>query len=325
MSDASSGDGGSPDVNDTSGDEPTRRLPPEDEATRRMGSDVPGGTSVEERGFLDRFGDRDLPVAIGVGVVLVAILIGTVLWSRAAFTALVMALVLVGVVETAREFRSRGVMVSVPVLVVSALVLLVGTHQSGHAGQAVGVVTLFFGAIVWELTDKDRRDVVQRVGATVLLGVWIPFLGSYAVLLHGRGDGGWIAIIATVGAAVLSDIGAYFIGTRFGERKLAPTVSPGKTWEGVLGGIAVAVTIAVVVLPLLGSEPLFGPGTAALFTAVVAGVAVVGDLAESMLKRDLGVKDFGGIIPGHGGVLDRVDAILFALPVGYYLLDVLAR
>ncbi len=281
------------------------------------------GRPQDARGVLARFTDRDLPVAIAVGVVLVSLLIGTVLWSRAAFTVLVSGLVLVGLVETAREFRARGVRVSVPVLVVSALVMLVGAHQAGTAGQAVGILTLLFGAVVWELTDRDRRDVIQRIGATILLGVWIPFLGSYAVLLHGREEGGWIAIIATAAAAFVADVGAYFIGTRFGHRKLAPRVSPGKTWEGVLGGVAVAVAVAVLIYPLLGSEPLFGPGTAALFTAVVAAVATVGDLTESMLKRDLGVKDFGGIFPGHGGVLDRVDAILFALPVGYYLLDVL--
>lgn len=310
-----------PGRNDPSADDPTRRL--SEERTRPL--DPRSGGSRERRSFLGRFADRDLPVAIAVGLVLVSLLIGTVLWSQAAFTTLVAALVLVGVVETAREFRANGVQVSVPVLVVSALVILVGAHQAGQAGQAVGIVTLLFGAVVWELTDRRRRDVIQRVGATVLLGIWIPFLGSFAVLLHARENGGWIAVIATAAAAILSDVGAYFIGTRFGERKLAPTVSPGKTWEGVLGGVAVAVTLAVLIYPLLGSAPLFGPGTAALFTAIVAAVAVVGDLTESMLKRDLGVKDFGGIIPGHGGVLDRVDAILFALPVGYYLLDILGR
>ena len=315
MSDSPSDSGGRP---DPSG-EPTRRL--EDETRRVVSGDRAGGGV---RGFLARFSDRDLGVAIGVGVLLVALLLTTVLVSRVAFAALVGALILGGIVETGQEFRTRGIEVSVPVLVVAAVVMLVGTYQAGHAGQAVGLLTLFFGSIVWELTDRDRRDVTRRVGATVLLGVWIPFLGSFAVLLHAM-EGGWVAILATAFAAFVADIGAYFIGMRFGERKLAPTVSPGKTWEGVLGGIALSVVFAVIVFPLLGSTGMFGPGTAALFAVIVAAAGVVGDLTESMFKRDLGVQDFGGIFPGHGGVLDRVDAILFALPVGFYLLDVLGR
>jgi phosphatidate cytidylyltransferase len=111
-----------------------------------------------------------------------------------------------------------------------------------------------------------------------------------------------------------ADSGAYFAGSKFGKRKLAPSISPGKTWEGVWGGLATAVLLAAVVLPLLG----LGWGSLPalmLLTVVTAGISVVGDLFESLMKRHSGVKDSGDLFPGHGGVMDRIDSLLAALPV----------
>jgi phosphatidate cytidylyltransferase len=294
--------------------DPTRRLPDPD--------DEPGGRPSEPTRPLPGRPepDRDLPVAVAAGGLLVFLLLLTVLVHPAAFTGLVGLLVLIGLLEAGRVLRERAVVVSTPVLLVAALVLLVGAYRLGPAGQAVGLVTLLAGAVVWELADHDRDDVFAKVAATVLLGLWVPFLGTYAVLLVTRPDG-WVAALATVGVAVVSDIAAYFVGTRFGRTKLAPRISPGKTWEGLAGGIGLTTLVAVAVLPFLGGT--FTWWGAVVFTVVVAGAGVVGDLTESLLKRDLGVKDFGGVIPGHGGVLDRVDAVLFALPAGYYTLTVL--
>ncbi|MBP6597750.1 MAG: phosphatidate cytidylyltransferase, partial [Arenimonas sp.] len=111
-----------------------------------------------------------------------------------------------------------------------------------------------------------------------------------------------------------ADSGAYFAGSRFGRRKLAPSISPGKTWEGVLGGLAASMLLAVAVLPMLG---LAWPALPALvlLTLVTAAISVAGDLFESLMKRQSGVKDSGALLPGHGGLMDRLDSLLAALPI----------
>jgi phosphatidate cytidylyltransferase len=307
---------GSPDEPDEPGDRP----PAEAEETRQ----------VRRSGDSDRFdwrdfGGRDMPVAIASGVFLVVLFIGTILWHPAAFTAFITVLALIGVLETTRSLRKTGIGVAIPVVLTAAVVLLVGTYSArGPLGQAVGVAVLFLGAAIWELSDSGREQVLERIAATTLVGIWIPFLASYAILLVLRPVDGWLAVLATVGVAVLVDVGAFVVGTRMGRRKLAPSISPGKSWEGVAGGIGITALLALVLLPWMGTGELFTPLTAVIFAVIVGAAGILGDLIESMVKRDLDIKDFGGIIPGHGGVLDRVDSLLIALPTGYYVLAVVA-
>ena len=267
--------------------------------------------------------DRDLPLAIASGLALVALLFGTLYLHPFAFVAFVCVLVVVGVAETGAVLRRRGTPVAVPVVVVGGLVTIVAAYFSGHAGQALGIGVTFLGAAAWELADDRRHQVVQRMAATLLLTVWVPFLASFAALLVRAPDYGWVLVIATVGTAAFSDVGAYAVGTRFGRRKMAPSISPGKTWEGVVGGVGIAAVLAALVLPHLGPSGVFAPWSAAVFVVVVSIACVVGDLTESMVKRDLGIKDFGALIPGHGGILDRVDGVLLALPTGYFALVLL--
>lgn len=299
------------------GDEPTRRMRDPNEPRARA-TDVGAGD-----GGWRSFGGRDLPVAIASGVLLAAAFFGSLAWHPAAFTSFVVIIVLVGVIESGRVLRDSGILVAVPVVAVASLVLMVGAYRAGPAGQAVGLVVLLVGAIVWELVESDRQDVVREVAATSFLGLWVPFLASFAVLLVLQPTDGWLAVLAAIGVAIISDIGAFAVGTRYGRRKLAPSVSPGKTWEGVGGGIVVAAIVAVVVLPWFGTGELFTPLSAIGFAIAVSIAGVVGDLAESMIKRDVGVKDLGGVLPGHGGVLDRMDSVLFALPTAYYVLALL--
>jgi phosphatidate cytidylyltransferase len=266
-------------------------------------------------------GGRNLPVAIGVGVVLASVFLGSLLWHPAAFTAVIAALTLVAYVEAGRVLREVQVRLDVPVLIVSTFVMLFGAYQAGHAGQAVGVVVLLFGGIAWLLTEPGRREVVRTLATTLLFGLWVGFLASYAVLLVNRPGGGALAVIAVIGAAVFTDIGGYAFGVSFGKHKVAPSISPNKSWEGLIGGLAVATGLAALLLPLLGDT--FDPLSAALVALVCGITSFVGDLTESMLKRDLGVKDLGSMLPGHGGVLDRVDGILLALPVGFYAIELL--
>ncbi|MGA0831134.1 MAG: phosphatidate cytidylyltransferase, partial [Nitriliruptoraceae bacterium] len=156
---------------------------------------------------------------------------------------------------------------------------------------------------------------------TTLLGPWGGGRGAHAVLRR-DGAGGAAALLAVVGAVGVADTAAYAVGSRLGRRPLAPRISPNKTVEGVVAGVLAAGLLGAVALPAAGL--LGDPVRAAMFGVLVAAAGVLGDLAESMLKRDLGVKDLGRALPGHGGVLDRVDALLLALPVGHHLLALLA-
>lgn len=149
------------------------------------------------------------------------------------------------------------------------------------------------------------------LGVAILWAAW-----SALVLVHGEPGGNgakWVFWILFLVAC--ADIGAYFTGRRFGRNKLAPLVSPGKTWEGVAGGAATAVVICGGILLLLGYSPLW-----LLYVTLLVGISVVGDLFESVLKRERGVKDSGNLLPGHGGILDRIDAILAVLPLFAVLL-----
>lgn len=311
----------SPDDDPTTdpGDRPTRRLDglPEEPAHLTSADD--------DRDGRWQFGGRDMRSAIISGVALVIALIFTVLWHPAAFTVLVLAIVLVGVVETSGVISREGHPVAMPVLVVAAVVILVGAYRAGPAGQAVGVSILFVGSVIWELADSRRGQAFREVANTCMIGLWVVFLASYAVLLVNRPVDGWVAILATAGVAIVSDIAAFAVGTKFGRRKLAPSISPGKSWEGVLGGLGVSVVLAALILPVLGTGEMFTPASAMVFALFVGVAGVLGDLAESMVKRDIGVKDLGGLIPGHGGMLDRADSLLFALPTGYYVLAIVGN
>ncbi len=260
-------------------------------------------------------GGRNLPVAIAVGVVLAALFLGSLFWRAEAFVAVITVLATIAAVEVVRVLATVGVRVlRVPVLL-AVVVSVPGTYVFGAAGQGLGMSALLISAFLWLLVDRNRRAVTATLGATTFFGVWVGLFASYASRLVDRPDGA-LVVLAVVGAVVLTDIGGYAFGVPFGRHKVAPSVSPGKSWEGLIGGLVVAVVLAVVVLPRLGDT--FSAASAAVVALAAGGAGFIGDLVQSMVKRDLGVKDLGDVLPGHGGVLDRVDGILFALPMGYY-------
>jgi len=281
-----------------------------------MGSDT-SDTSGVRRGMV---GGRHLPLAIAVGLALAAVVLGSLLWRREAFVAVIALLAAVAVVEVGRVLGSAGSPVSVPVLLGTVVVAMGGAHLAGPRGLVLGVVVLLVGAVLVFLFDPDRQGALSRLGVTVALGLWVPVLAAHAVLLVDR-EHGRVLVLAVIGSAALADIGGYAVGVPFGRHRLAPRISPNKTWEGLAGGLLVAAALMAVAFPL--ASDVLGPGRAAVLALACGAAGFVGDLAESRLKRDLGVKDLGAVLPGHGGVLDRVDSILFALPVGFYLLPVL--
>ena len=195
------------------------------------------------------------------------------------------------------------------------------------------LMLLVIAAMLMEIVKRRPRPIVN-VGTTVLGAIYVGWLFSYLTLLrghnlppvltppvHGTTQGEWLVFFVT-GTTWLSDSGALFVGKALGRHKMAPMVSPAKTWEGGLGGLVVALLGGLIFGKML-HLPL---GHAAGLAVLCGLVGQIGDLSESALKRDLGVKDSGAVIPGHGGILDRIDSLLFSAPIAYYyILFFLAR
>lgn len=259
---------------------------------------------------------RNLPIAIASGVALAVLFLGTLAWHPLAFLSFIMILVVIALYELDTAFRSRDLRPATLVAAGAGFVMMLGAYQTGASGQALGLVLLVIGAMAWALLDRERVAPSASVGATVLMGVWVPFLVSFLGLLLARPYGPWY-VAAAVAISVFNDIGAFAVGMKLGRHKMAPSVSPAKSWEGFAGGLAAALMLAGVFGALL---PDLTIGTGLALGAVVALVSTVGDLSESLVKRDLGVKDMGRIVPGHGGIMDRADAIIFAIPAAHFCL-----
>ena len=201
---------------------------------------------------------------------------------------------------------------------VAIAVFPLATYWKGEAAfPLILTLTLLFG-IVWFVAGLGGRSrPVANLGVTLLSVIWIGMFGAFAALIvKVPAQGVSILLLAVVGT-VGSDVGAYFIGRAAGRTPLS-VLSPNKTVEGLVGGMVGSI-LAVFVFGVLGGVGPFSAGGALLLGFVIAVVAPIGDLAESMFKRDLGIKDMGTLLPQHGGVLDRFDGMLFVLPAAYYV------
>jgi phosphatidate cytidylyltransferase len=199
------------------------------------------------------------------------------------------------------------------------VLLLVGAYLKGPAALSFGLVLTVLAAFGWYLVDRGRTEVTRNVAATVFAVLYLPFLAAHLPLVVARADHYVGAVIGYALLVVVYDTAAYATGATIGRHPLAPHISPNKSWEGAAGATVLTLVVGAFVLPLW--EPWTLPSGLTL-AALACVVAPLGDLSESMLKRDLAVKDMGSILPGHGGMLDRIDALLFMAPVLYYVLAV---
>ncbi|MBQ1017736.1 phosphatidate cytidylyltransferase [Micromonospora sp. D93] len=262
---------------------------------------------------------RNLPAAIGVGLGLGALIVVPLAFYPLAFLPVIAAAVAVGMWEMARAVRRSG---AHPPLVplIGGGVLTVGlAWYAGPDALSLGLLVTVLGTMIWRLGDGPagfQRDLT----AATLIAVYVPFLAGFAALLAAAPDDGPLRILATLIGVVLSDTGGYAAGVSFGRHPMAPSISPKKSWEGFAGSVTAAALGSALLLWLMFEV---APWWGALFGVAVSCAAVLGDLAESMIKRDLGVKDMSNLLPGHGGLMDRLDSILFAVPTAYLLLAVL--
>jgi len=264
-------------------------------------------------------GGRDLLAATIVGVLLLVVVVGALWWRAEALVVVVVAVVIAAFVDLHRVLRATH-RVALPVLIMAACVIMPATFLFGANGQLAGVLALFASAVVWLLVGEVTQTRVAQMAATVLAGLWVLLPASFAFTIIGAADGK-IRLAVVIGVVALTDIAGYAIGVPFGRHKLSARLSPNKTIEGLGGGVLVSVVAAAFVWPVVFAEAPIWQG--AVFGVAVSLAAVFGDIAESGVKRALGVKDFGTFLPGHGGVLDRVDGLLFALPVAALLFAVM--
>lgn len=272
-------------------------------------------TSVTDQPPAPGRAGRDLPVAIGVGVGLAVAIVVSLVFYRPAFLGVVLAAVLISIWELSRALRSVRVRPPLLPLMLGATAMIVVTWVSGPGGLAVTTMLTVLAAIVWRLSDGPV-GYFRDASTAVLITVYVPLLACFAVLML-RPDDGATRIVAFILTVVCSDVGGYVVGVLFGKHPMAPTVSPKKSWEG-LGGSVLACMIVGVLMVALALDGTWWQGM--LYGAAIAVTATLGDLGESIVKRDLGIKDMGNLLPGHGGLMDRMDSLLPSAAVAYLLL-----
>jgi phosphatidate cytidylyltransferase len=268
--------------------------------------------------------DRDTKVAglVGLAIFTVALVL---FWAGPAFTLGLATLVItLAGVEVYDVLRRAGYRPATLLGLVAIVSIMMATYARGEMALPIvlGIVTV--ATFCWYLFGVVQARATVNMAVSLFGFFWVGLLGSFAALLLRMPERHGVAfLLGAVIATVANDLGAWFFGSQFGSRPLMPDISPNKTLEGVAGGLLASVLLTAVVLGWVpGVEP-WTFGQAALLGVVVWAAGTLGDLCESMVKRDLGVKDMGTLLPGHGGVMDRFDAMLFALPATYFLVKLL--
>jgi phosphatidate cytidylyltransferase len=262
---------------------------------------------------------RNLPAAIGVGVALGGVALLTLLTVKATFIPYMGAALAVALHELDVSLKTREIRIPViPVALGSAAMLVAGYWLAGGAVAAAFAVTLV-GILAWRMR-RGTEGYVRDVSAGVFALAYLGLTGSAVSATLAAHDGG-LRALSWVVMTICSDIGGYFAGitlARNGGHKMAPIISPKKTWEGLSGSALLTLAAGAVLLPFL----LHGHWWQGIIVgAGVLAAAVIGDLAESIIKRDLDIKDMGSLLPGHGGILDRIDSLLISAPVAWLLLS----
>jgi phosphatidate cytidylyltransferase len=280
--------------------------------TRSVGSARrPGAAGSSEK-------PRSVWTALVVGLLFAGLVIGTLLAGKLVFFVLVFVVVMLAQAELYAVLKAAGYSPVVLVGLLCGAMLLIGAYERGEPALALGVTLPLPLLLLWALTvpiDRARATI----GSTYLGIVYGPLLVGFAMLLL-RGRDGLVLTATVIGMTAFHDAGAYLLGRKIGRHPMARRTSPAKTWEGYLAGTLVTVAASCAVLPLIYPFDLW---LALRLSLVMSVTTPIGDLAESLVKRDLGVKDMGSLVPGHGGFFDRIDAMMFNAPIAYVVLRVL--
>lgn len=258
---------------------------------------------------------RNLPAAIAVGVTLGGTVVASLFVVKDLFVPVVALALLVALFELQRAFASAGIKIPVVPVGVGGVVMLVAAYYSDMETAAVAMALTSIGTLVWRLAD-GADGFVRDASAGVFTLAYLFLMGSFVLLLLVEDDGPW-RIVAFIVATIASDIGGYVAGVLLGKHPMAPSISPKKSWEGFIGSLIAGIVagVATVTLALEGNW-----WVGVLLGAAGVVMATLGDLSESLIKRDLGIKDMGSLLPGHGGLMDRLDSLIAVAPVAWLIL-----
>ena len=260
---------------------------------------------------------RNLPVALAVGVVLGGLALLTLFTLKATFLALVAAAVGFALWELGRALGTRGIVLPLVPIAAGGAAMLALAYWSGEQATLAAFALTVVVLLAWRLRG-GATGYVRDLTAAVFALAYLPFLAVFVPLMLARPDGSRRTLIF-VALAVCSDAGGYFAGILLGKHPMAPGISPKKTWEGLAGSVLLGVTAgAILLVTLLHGHVWQG----VILGAAAVAAATLGDLVESMIKRDLDIKDMGSVLPGHGGVMERIDSLLIVAPVAWLLLTV---
>lgn len=257
---------------------------------------------------------RNLPAATAVGVALLGSVLGGILYLPIAFVAITTAFALVGVWEISRALEVRQIRLPLVPTIVATVALPFAAYLGGPEALAYAVVLSTTALALWRSFDP-APDAARSITAGIFVVLWVPLMLSFAMLLL-QEPSGKLLVATLLLLVVANDTFGYLVGAFFGKHAMAPKISPKKSWEGFAGSVGGAVLVGVLATVFLLDRPWwFG----LVLAVATVSAATAGDLAESMIKRELGVKDMGNILPGHGGMMDRLDSIVFASPVAFLL------
>ena len=261
---------------------------------------------------------RNLWAAIASGVVLgVAVIVSLVFW-KPAFMLIVVAAVLVAVWELAQAFATGNIRITREPVMAGGVVMVLAAFLFGAPALVTATAVTALVCMLWRLRGGVTGYVMDATAAVFTL-VYVPFLGGFVALLL-REDGGALAVVTFILVTIASDIGGYAVGVIAGRHPMAPVISPKKSWEGFAGSAVSCVVAGWLAVRYL----LDGPWWVGVLLGLIAVVmATLGDLCESVIKRDLGIKDMSQIVPGHGGLMDRLDSLLATAAPTWLLLHYL--
>ncbi|MFF8783392.1 phosphatidate cytidylyltransferase [Streptomyces sp. NPDC015125] len=260
---------------------------------------------------------RNLRAAIGVGIGLGAIIVASLFVYKPVFIGVIAIAVVVGLWElTSRLAERKDIKVPLVPLAVGGTAMVAAGYIRGAEGAWVAMALTALAVLVWRMTEAPE-NYLRDVTAGVFAAFYVPFLATFVALMLAAEPDGPERVLTFLMLTVVSDTGAYAVGWRFGRHKLAPRISPGKTREGLVGAVLFAMVAGALCMEFLIVHGAWWQGL--VLGLAVAASATLGDLGESMIKRDLGIKDMGTLLPGHGGIMDRLDSLLPTAPVVWLL------
>ncbi len=263
---------------------------------------------------------RNLPAAFVSAIIMLGIAALGLFWNRIVLDAFIAVLILIALWEVAGAFARDKYYAQLPALYVGAIGMIVAASFGSVFWLAIALYLTFFLVVLWRfffapLINKTDSSPIQDIIISVFMAAYIPFTASFVILVSEASKNTPWPLMFFIVIVVCSDIGGWFAGILFGKHPLAPRISPKKTWEGLFGAVLLSGLAAWGATYLLEIDWWW------LFLLCAAGslVGTIGDLTESLIKRQVGLKDMSDIVPGHGGLMDRLDALLFAAPVFYII------